>query len=480
MANEFNNKVVSATKWSAITEVCARLFMPISGLVLARLLTPEAFGIVATLTMIITLADIFSEAGFQKFIIQHEFRDEDETKKYPTVAFWSNIILSLCIWGGIAIFKDQLAVIVGSPGYGNVLLIACANIPLVGFSSIQTAIYRRDLNFKTLFYVRISTIIVPLVITIPLAFILRSFWALVIGTLAKNLLSSLVLLYYSKWKPTFFYSCKILKDMLSFSLWSMVETLSIWLNQYADVFIIGTLLSSHFLGLYKTTITTVGQMIGIVTSILTPVIFSTLSRLQSNDKDFFNMYFKFQKVVAILVLPIGTIVFAEKELVTSILLGSQWSETAGFMGLWALMGSISVALSRYCTEMYRAKGHPMLCFLVQFLMFIVLVPGVLYTARIGFKELYIFRSLLELEYIVVNLIICYILFKLSPFQHITNILRPIIASIVVLAFILILKPIYESVLYQIVISALGFLIYCSVIYSSKEDRKLILNHILKR
>ena len=66
-----NNQVVNATKWSSLTELAAKLVAPISTMVLARLLTPDAFGVLVTATMIISFAEIFTDAGFQKYLIQH-------------------------------------------------------------------------------------------------------------------------------------------------------------------------------------------------------------------------------------------------------------------------------------------------------------------------------------------------------------------------------------------------------------------------
>lgn len=249
-------------------------------------------------------------------------------------------------------FRDPLASLVGSPGYGFVLVIACANIPLVGFSSIQTAVFRRSFDFKTLFYVRLSALLVPLVVTVPFAFFLRNFWALVIGTLAKNNINAVVLSYCSSWKPIYYYSLQRLKGMVSFSIWSMVETMSIWMNQYIDVFFVGAVLSQYYLGLYKTSMAIVGQILGLVTVILTPVFFSTLSRLQNDDIQYKSAFFKFQINVATLILPIGFFIFAEKELFTQILLGEQWIEATGVVGLWGLCGGISIATTRYCSEMY--------------------------------------------------------------------------------------------------------------------------------
>ena len=74
--SEFNRKVANATKWSSFTEILSILISPITTMVLTRLLTPDAFGVVATLTMIISFTQIFSDAGFQKYLIQYEFKNE--------------------------------------------------------------------------------------------------------------------------------------------------------------------------------------------------------------------------------------------------------------------------------------------------------------------------------------------------------------------------------------------------------------------
>ena len=63
-------------------------------MILVRLLTPEEFGIVATLNMVIAFAEIFTDAGFQKYLVQHEFKDDIDRDESTNVAFWSNLLLS--------------------------------------------------------------------------------------------------------------------------------------------------------------------------------------------------------------------------------------------------------------------------------------------------------------------------------------------------------------------------------------------------
>lgn len=473
MSQELNTKVKTATKWSAVTEIAAKLVTPITSMVLARLLTPEAFGVVTTLTMIITFAEIFTDAGFQKYLVQHEFKDAQDRDESTNVAFWSNLVMSLFIWGIIAIFANPLAALVGNPGLGHVLIIACVSIPLAAFSSIQMALYKRDLDFKTLFKVRIVSTLIPLLVTVPLAFWLRSYWALVIGTITVNVVNAVLLTVFSKWKPRWFYSFAKLREMFSFTVWSMIEAVSIWLTGYVDVFIVGTMLSQYYLGLYKTSSALVGQIMGLVTSITTPILFSALSRLQNDEKEFQTLFFRFQKLVGLLVIPLGMGIFLFSDLATELILGSQWAEAAGFVGLWGLTSSITIVLSHYSSEVYRAKGRPRLSVLAQVLHIVVLWPTVLIAVKYGFETLYSARSLVRLELIAVNLCIMGWVVKMPVGRMFTNILPSCIAAACMLMVLLL--PSTSDIWLNIVYAIIATIIYVVVVMLFPEERKMLLN-----
>lgn len=473
MPESLNTKVKTATKWSAITEIAAKLVTPITSMVLARLLTPEAFGVVTTLTMVITFAELFTDAGFQKYLIQHEFKDDKDREQSTTVAFWSNLVMSLLFWGIIAIFNALLAAMVGNPGLGHVLIVACASIPLAAFSSIQMALFKRDFDFKTLFRVRIVSTLIPLLVTVPLAFWLRSYWALVIGTLTVNLVNAILLTVFSKWKPRFYFSFAKLKEMLSFSIWSMIEAISVWLTSYVDVFIVGTMLSQYYLGLYKTSSTLVGQIMGLITAITTPILFSALSRLQNDEKEFHTLFFRFQKLVGLLVIPLGVGIFLFSDLATELILGSQWSEASGFVGLWGLTSSVVIVLSHYSSEVYRAKGKPKLSVLSQILHIAFLWPTVIIAVKYGFETLYISRSLVRLTGIVINLIILRIAVKMPIGKMITNVLPACIAAVCML--LVLLLPATNSLWINIVYATVAAAIYFVVVMFFPEERKTLLN-----
>ena len=479
--SDIDKKVVSATKWSTITEIAAKLVSPITTMVLARLLTPADFGVLVTATMVISFSEIFTDAGFQKYLIQKKFETEKDLKDTTTVAFWSNFVMSIAIWLVIVLFCGQIAELVGNPGRGNVIAISCICIPLAAFSSIQMALFKRKFDFKTLFWVRIIGILIPIVVTIPLAFFSRSYWALIIGMIALNASNAIILTIKSEWKPRLFYDWAIFKRMFSFSFWSMIEAVTVWLTSYVDLFIVGKLLNEHYLGIYRTSMSTVGQIMSLITAATTPVLFSALSRLQDDENEFRCLFFRFQKIVGLLVIPLGVGIFLFRNLVTEILLGHQWLEAANFIGLWGLTSSITIVLSHYCSEIYRAKGRPKLSVLAQVLHIFCLVPVVLWAINYGFDFLCEMRALVRLTLIVINLAILYWLSKISPLQMLDNIKSSIIGSIVMILLFFLLT--YEkSIFIQISCVFLCSIVYLFVIMLFKEDRKILLSfkNIIKK
>ena len=480
MSESVNNKIVSATKWSAATEIVARLLLPIVNMVLARVLTPEAFGVVATLTMIISFAEIFTDAGFQNYLIQHEFVDAIDREESTCVAFWSNLVMSLLIWGIIIVFAEPLAALVGNSGLGVVLIVACASIPLTGLSSIQMALYKRDLDFKMLFKIRLVGILVPLLVTIPLAIWMRSYWALVIGTIAQNLINALLLTFFSGWKPKFYYSLDKLREMLSFTAWSVVEAVTMWLTGYIDVFIVGTMLSQYYLGLYKTSITLVGQIMGLVTITTTPILFASLSRLQSDVDGFKDLFFRFQKIVGLMVIPMGFGMFCFSDLVTELFLGSQWMDASGFIGLWALTSSVTIVFWHFCSEVYRAKGLPKLSTLAQILHIIFLWPTVIIAVDYGFETLYVSRSLVRFQGILVHMLLMYYVVRISPWKMIKNVAPSLAASTIMLVVALHMLRLSHEMWWQLLSILICAVVYGSIVIIFPKERNILRRYVLNR
>lgn len=481
MQNSFSQKIGNATKWSAITEFSTKLIAPLTNAILARLLAPEMFGIVATLTLVITFAEIFTDAGFQKYIVQHEFVDQEDLDLSTNVAFWTNLILSLTIWGGIVIFVKPIAELIGASGNESAIVVISAQIPLLAFSSIQMARYRRDFAFKNLFAVRMGIALVPLFVTIPFAFIFRNHWALVMGTLARDLLSAVVLTVYSKWKPSFRFSVKKLKEMLSFSIWSVVENVTIWVAANAGIIAVTTFLGAYYIGLYKTTNATVSGYMGIFTTSTMPVLFSSLSRCQDDDEAFRNVYFKFQRMVALIVFPLGFGCFIYRDLVTLILLGTQWLETSDYLGMLFLTRAMEMIFSYYNSEAFRSIGKPKLSVFAQLIYILAQIPVLMWSAQYGYEALTIAACVTSYVLITATSSIAHFVLKLRFSSVISNVWPSLISSCVMSVAGVWLLSLSYSIMWHVVSVCICMVVYgCCMVIIPAGRRQMAEIPILKR
>jgi len=425
--DSFEKKILTASKWSALTEILAKLVSPLSTIVLARLLSPEAFGIMVTATMVVSFAEIFTDAGFQKYLIQCEFPTESKKNDCANVAFWSNFIFSWFLFFLISFFSKKIADIVGCKGYELVIIISCLNIPISSISSIQIALYRRKFDFRTLFLIRIIGIFVPLLVTIPFAYFTRSYWALVLGMLSLNVLNACVLSFFSSWKPKLSYSISLFKEMFSFSFWTMIESVSFWLMGYVDLFIVAHMLNQHYLGIYKTSMSTVGQFVSVIVSATTPVLFAGLSRAQNDKKAFEQLFFKFQKMTSMLLVPLGFCLFWYNDLIVFALLGPQWKEASFFLGLWGMTSSVAILLSHYSGEIYRSQGRPKLSVLSQCLQILCLSVTLYSFKNYSFDSFCTVRALSRFQGIIINMVIIGFFIKMSPKLMFKNVMPSFVA-----------------------------------------------------
>ena len=263
-------------------------------------------------------------------------------------------------------------------------------------------------------------------------------------------------------------------------MWSMIEAVSIWMTSYFDIFIVGTMLSQHYLGLYRTSMNTVAQITSIITASTTPVLFSSLSRLQNDRAGFDDLFFKFQKTVGILIIPLGVGIFIFSDLLTRVFLGEQWMEASHFIGLWGLTSAITIVMSHYSSEVYRSMGRPKLSVLSQWLHIAALWPVVLIFVNKGFDTLCVARSLVRLEGILVNLIIMRVCIKMDIGKMIINVLPSLFAATAML--LVLLLPQSENVWIELSYILISICIYMGIIICFPKEREICMNlpRILKR
>ncbi len=469
-----DKKIVQSTKWSGITEFLAKVMTPLINLILARLLTPEVFGVVATFTLVVTFAEVFTDAGFQKYLVQHEFKDDKEREQATNVAFWSNFIFSCAIWLTIFFFRDPIAKLVGSEGYGVQIAVMSLNIPMVALSSIQLALYRRDFRFKQLLPARVASCLTPLLVTVPLAAVFHNSWSMVIGYIAKEVVLVVMLTARSTWKPKLYYSFAKLKEMLSFSSMMMADSFVVWFTTYAGTFIISQTLNDYYTGIYKTGTTTIATYMNLVYMIVAPVLFSALSRTQNDRQECLKIYGTFQRYSAWLMVPLGFGVFMFRDLVTRILLGGQWGEASLILGCTALSMAFVVPTAQFNSDYFRSQGKPGVSLLVQASYAIVMVGVLVVAARQPFAVLSVAQGVVRLVYCVISTAVIWLGFRVPLRGVLKNFSHPLLAALIMSAVAWGLLQVSTHMLWMLFSAFVCILVYGGVMLLFPSVRKNLL------
>lgn len=436
--------------WSGGSEIAVKLIVPISNMILARILTPDDFGVLAVCNMVISFIDIITDAGFGKYLVQHDFKNDDEKDRCANVSFWSNLVLSVVIWLIVVLNRVSIAGLLGGKEYSTVISVACMQLVFTSVVSIQMGLLRRDFQFKKLFIARVGVAIVPLVITVPLAFVTRSYWALVIGNISGSVVNAIILTLNSSWRPRLFYSFDLLKQMFSFSFWTLCEALAHWLIFWIDTFIVGQLYSSYYLGIYKNSANMIMSLIGMITAALSPVLLSVLSRIKDDD-EFYDIFLHIEKVVVYVLFPIGIGVFFYRDTATAILFGDQWGEAANVIGAWALMMAVSVVIYSFPAEAYKAKGIPKILFFYQLSYLIFLIPVCWFSAKIDFWTFVYARALSIVEQVIMRGIFMKVFLHWRVSRFVSNLIKPAVASLsVVFLCILFQHFMPDTIIFDIV------------------------------
>ncbi|KKP32395.1 MAG: hypothetical protein A2312_04700 [Candidatus Staskawiczbacteria bacterium RIFOXYB2_FULL_32_9] len=478
LPNNIKNKAIKSLKWSFLNEFIASLFPPIVTLILARLLIPSDFGIIAIATIFISLAKLFQDFGLAKALIQ---RDKD-VKESANVVFWGNFILSFLIFLTLFFIAPIIADIFREARVIFVLRVLSLQIIFVSLSSVQIALFQREFYFKKIFFNRLISSFVPGFVSIPLAFLNFGVWAIVLGSLAGSFIQMVFFWFTSSWRPNMSFDKILARQLFGFGGWILLETFFAWLIVQGESMAVGYFLDIKELGIYQMGATFVLLVFGTVFNSIIPILYSTFSRLQKYDKELREYFLKITKLVSALSLPMGMGLTIISVPFSAIVFNEKWSGIAQVILILSLVQSVSWLICANSGVM-RAIGRPDINSKLLGFFVVISVPIYIVSAPFGIFTFCLARLGLETVYVFLNFIVVKKVLKISfqPFQLIGYakiIIAVLLMGSVAHALVVLFSP-FEGIasLYKIfiitftgAISYIGFLYLFdrSIINQSKE------------
>lgn len=398
-SSELPGKVLSSIKWSAFSEIAAKVLPPVTFLLTARLLTPSDFGVAAMSSMVLSFASIIWEAGLSKALIQNQ--NEEKIGQMANVVFFTNLLLSIMVYFLVFVSSDLISQLFGDPRICDVLKVSGLMIFIGAFSSVQTALFQKEFAFKKLFYCRLIAAIVPGGTSVILAYHGFGYWALVWGSVVSSFLQTVMLWCLSQWRPSLRYDFDTAKELFHFSKWVMASAFLTWFYAWGDLFVIGFFFSTHEVGLYRTGNYLIVTIFSLFTTPLVPVMYSYFSKIQHDLNLVKSTLLYCSKIVISIIFPISVGLYLVRIPISNLIFGVNWNGIALVIGCLAITHGFTWVVG-FNNEAYKAIGRPDVESKILFFCLLFYFVAYCLSAQINFEVFLAVRVFLAISSIIVH------------------------------------------------------------------------------
>lgn len=329
MHNYINNQAVRSVIWSAMERFSVQSIQFILTIILARLIAPAEFGLIAMLSIFMQVAQSFVDSGFSNALIQKKNKSEID---FATV-FYFNCAISVAAYIALYISAPYIARFYSEPILSDICKWIGLNLIIQGISVVQVAKLTIDLNFKTQAKASLVAITISGALGLFFAYNGYGVWALVIQSLLNATINTLLLFVYTKWKPTLEFSWSSLKSMFAFGSKLLLSGLlhTIYTNLYSLV--IGRKYKAVDLGYYNQA----NQIARFPSVSLMAVITRALYPIQCKNQDNYQLlqqsFVKYLRMSCFLVFAVMAGIASLSEPLVLFLLTDKWIAIAPILSV---------------------------------------------------------------------------------------------------------------------------------------------------
>lgn len=373
------NKTIKGVGWNVFTNVVGVSTQITIGIVLARLLPPEDFGLIGLSMIIVGFGSLFVNLGLGPAIIQKKEINEDHIGVCFTISVLAGLVIGILVFIGADFIANILEDDRTSPLIQTLSIVFLIN----GFQIPSEALLKRRIQFDKLFYINFWNSIVYGVSTISLALLGYGVWSLVIGTILKSIVNLILNYYQVKHSLKLLFKSKEFYDLASFGSGMSLLSVFNYAATHGDYFIIGKLMGPHNLGLYSRAYSLMQLPTSKFVSVISNVLFPAASKIQSNNRKFTNAFLKTLELASFTVFPILIILIVSAPNLIIAVYGEKWR---GAIVPFQILGFFGIFRALYhCTGSFlKAKGHIFKLFYSQVLYFSLLCSTVwIFTVKYG-------------------------------------------------------------------------------------------------
>ena len=343
-------KTAIGAAWLLSWRLISRSLGIVSTLILARVLMPADFGVVAMATTFGAAIEALSQLGLQDALVR---RAGDDRALFDT-AFTLQAGRAMLIAATVAAASPVAAWWFDEPRLGPVLLVLAAGTFVAGFENVGIVEFRRAMRFD----VQVRLLFVPRLLqvatTIPLALSLHSYWALLAGIVVSQVARTTMTYWVHPYRPRFALSGW--RELAGFSFWTWASSAAAVVWDRADPFILGPVVGTARLGLY---LISVELAILPVTEIVSPIsdaLFAGFARAQTKGQASAHHAPMVAAALVMVIMPITITISCGSAYVVAALLGPQWAEAVPLVAILAWLCPFT-PISFVCNTALIANGR---------------------------------------------------------------------------------------------------------------------------
>ncbi len=366
--------------WTGTSSVVVTALQFAQLAVLARLLVPEDFGLMAMLMIVVGLAQAFADMGISSAIIHRQ----DTTDEHLYSLFWLNILAGIVLFLLLLAAAPAIVALFAEPRLSELIPVIALIFLIAPFGQVHQSLLQKNLRFRELAVSEISAAAFSATVAITAAVAGQGIYALIFWQLSIIACRTVVMIGFgwSEWRPSWHFRYGDLEGYLSFGLFQMGERSISFLGQRVDQLLIGTLAGAEALGYYHLAFNLVILPILRINPVLTRVAFPLFARVQESTEKLRRGYITMQRVLAALNFPLLFGLAAVAPVFIPLVLGQQWRPSVVLVQILA-----GVALSRSTGNpvgsLLLAKGRADLGFYWNLFVVLTQVPAVYFGAKIG-------------------------------------------------------------------------------------------------
>ena len=352
-ADSLREQAARAALWSSIQTWGTQVLSTVVFLVLARLLAPQDFGLVALAGVVMALVQLFADQGFGQAIIQRRELD----RRHLDTAFWISFGFSIVLAGIVNAVAGPVADLFGQPRLENVLRVLSIAFPLVGLTSVQEALFRRNLLFRTLAIRSLVAAGAGGAVGITLAVLGYGVWSLVAQLLAARGAEIVVLWSATTWKPRLSVSVAHFHELFSFGIAVVGTNLLNFLNRRLDDLLIGYFLGPVALGYYSVGYRVLRIVTNLLTVTISQVALPAFSRLQLDRARMVRAFYTATEMTSLVSFPAFVALAVLAPDIVPVLFGDRWDAAVPVMQVLAFIGILH-SIYFFNDALITAVGKP--------------------------------------------------------------------------------------------------------------------------